>query len=271
MNKTNLGVKISRSKKNENAILINPFNIDYNTLDIHINANAELLLNACICVVFEKSQEYSKTVLDNLIIFRNFFKKTYILVVWATPLNNLFYELKKIPHCMVIQIDPTSGVLYRNTYTSFVLKNKHIFNIMVLIDPNIILKYKPSIELLKRFKNDKIDSWDVLFANQSYKYYDIESLISNFCNIQDVTSETNKREFIKKHQTHIPRDSGLIEVKSAYGGLAFYKTYLLDGSTTYSDNTHISFNISLSKKTKKMFIDSDMVVETCEDNAFLYI
>jgi hypothetical protein len=271
MNRIKQGIKISQQTEDSTRGRNNLVNIKYNTLDINNNPNAELHFSACICVIFEKTQTYSQDVFKNLAKFRDFFIKNYIVIVWTTERNALFYELKKIPFSTIIEVEKKDNILYRNAYMTFISKNKHIFDMMVLIDPNITLRNPISIEILKQLKKDNVDTWDVLFANHSYKYYDIESLISSFSNIQDVNNETEKKEFIKKHQVHIPRNSGLIEVKSAYGGLAFYKINLFDNTTFYTDNTHVSLNLSLCKKTSKMFIDSDMVITTSEENAFLYI
>ena len=272
MRKINHGVKLSHKLERPTPLETKSLiSVDYTTLDIKTNLNGELDLNLCICVVFEKNHDCSLVEIENLIKFQNLFKKTYILFIWATSRNDMFYEIKKIPHSMVIEVQEIKNTLYYNTYLTFLLNNKHIFNTLVIIDPAIALNEKLDIEIFKNLKNENVGSWDALFANQSYRYYDIETLVSDFCNIQNVSHDTNRKEFIKKHQVHIPRDSGLIKVISAFGGLAFYKTHLFDNTTLYTDNTHLSLNLSISRKTNKMFIDSDMCIETHPKNAFLYV
>ena len=62
----------------------------------------------------------------------------------------------------------------------------------------------------------------------------------------------------------------MIEVKSAFGGLAIYKVELLDEETVYADG-HTDFNLQISNKTRRMYIDSTLVLQTPEANSYLYV
>jgi hypothetical protein len=119
--------------------------------------------------------------------------------------------------------------------------------------------------------NENIHKWNAVFANQSYKYYDIESLNGSIFN-KDLTSlsDIEKKQVMKKYQQHIPDDAGLIPVRSAFGGLAIYKTSILHESIKYRSDGHLSFNLELSKDVPKIYIDSSLVLESSELNNDCY-
>jgi hypothetical protein len=109
-----------------------------------------------------------------------------------------------------------------------------------------------------------------MFANQTYKYYDIESLVDDKKQVYRIDDMEVKQKKIKQYQVHIPKNSGLIPVNSAFGGFAVYKTSVLDTGNKYTTDNHISFNLNISKAYSKMFIDSSFIIETNPNNSFLY-
>jgi hypothetical protein len=118
-------------------------------------------------------------------------------------------------------------------------------------------------------------NWDAEYANQSYRYYDIWALRNDQIDFDCFDALHKQRrsraEAIDKFQYHIPRNSGFLPVKSAFGGMGIYKVTSLDRNCRYigkinNNNTeiceHVPFNLYLSGKGCKLFIDSSMVLIT---------
>jgi len=215
---------------------------------------------ACICIVDENLTDSN---IEKLYQLRNWISQTFFVFV----VNENIEKYSSIPSSLVISIENPTEEKKRNAYVSFILKNKELFDLMIVID---ISALRASL-IRENFSCLNRDSWDVLFANQSYKYYDIKSLISESCSLYGKEySEDVKTAIIRKNQYHIPRDAGMIEVKSAFGGLAIYKVELLDEETVYADG-HTDFNLQISNKTRRMYIDSTLVLQTPEANSYLYV
>ena len=158
----------------------------------------------------------------------------------------------------------------RNMYLSFVCDNKNIFDYMIVIEPHVSLWKPLSLTSFNFLKLKDNTQWNAMFANQSYKYYDIENLVSKHINILEV-SEENKKQFIKDKQFHIPPNADYIPVDSAYGGFAVYKTHIIHDKIKYMDDGHISFNLKLFGTTSNMFIDPAFVIDTNPKNAHVYL
>lgn len=239
-------------------------------LSLYNSTTSRFNMSACICIVLNNNN--AGVFLDNtsnLITLRNFFARSYCIFVLTDNIDDsIVKNINLLEYSAVIPVN--NNKLYMNSYLSIVMQNKDLFDIMIVLDPLIALRTPINISSLESLTRS---DWDVLFANQSYKYYDIESLINKDTNIyeQIFENDDHKKIYVKKHQRHIPRDEGFISVKSAFGGFAVYKVSILDAKTLYTDNTHVGFNLSISEKTNNMFIDTNMVLQTSEENAYLYI
>jgi hypothetical protein len=124
------------------------------------------------------------------------------------------------------------------------------------------------ISSLNCFK--RVSEWNVIFANQSYKYYDIDNLLTSDTKPYHEEEDAEKKKVIKATlQYHIPSDVDPIPVSSAYGGLAIYKVTSLIPTAFYKTDGHKSFNILVNEK--KMFIWPSLVLETPLSLALFYM
>ena len=242
-----------------------------NNITIHIGQNTRFAESACVCIMLHNVEQSMPSIVENINIFRNLFKRIFFVLIDNNSTDNTFQLCKNIPNSILLQSTGEEEYATRNMYLKFVYSNKTLFNYMIVIDADIALRNPLTMTSFKFLEAEMVDHWDVIFANQSYKYYDIQNLITPNFNIQDVSLDQVEK-VIQNEQTHIPSDAGLIPVKSAYGGFAIYKTHILDINNKYTTDKHVSFNLRLHNKLPniKMFIDSSFVIETHSDNAYLY-
>jgi len=127
------------------------------------------------------------------------------------------------------------------------------------------------------FSISRLDSWDALCANQSGRYYDLLALRHEYWCPQNVfeeyywlrkvvSSKKAKKIAIFSKMIRIPKNSGLISVDSAFGGLAIYKATTFS-SIDYtrlprdnpSDIDHVILNRRLRESGGKIYIDSQLI------------
>jgi hypothetical protein len=162
----------------------------------------------------------------------------------------------------------------RNAYLSHVIKNALNYDLMIVVDTDDVLTEPLSDTLFENCLNPAVfPSWDAVFANQSYRYYDIWALrdqtVNYDCWEKISSKEMDKVNAILQHQHHIPKNTPMKPVISAFGGLGVYKTSCLTEDCIYigSDNgktmcEHVSLNTYITSKGYKLFIDPAMVLET---------
>ena len=169
-------------------------------------------------------------------------------------------------------------------------KIKHT-DYLITVDSDGVLKDFNFEGLLSCF-NYPIESWDMMGANTNEKYYDVWALRNkdiDFDCWDMVYHKTqmgmNKndaiKEFVSKHQKHIPSNSDLIKVNSCFGGLGVYKyqsiancfregkklicdckRYKLKGNCISEVCEHVSFHQQMIKKNNaKLFINPRLIVE----------
>mgnify|MGYP000332023105 CR=1 FL=1 len=226
-------------------------------------SHAGILTSVCICVLIKDTSNI-QNMIENLIKLREIFKKTFIVFV-SYNIDILYKELlSNLENCLLINSSNYSEEFQlRNLYLSFFHENIKMFNLMMVIDPiNLYLPINT-----KSFNFLENLDFTVAFANQSYKYYDIDSLIDDYKNGSTITDPELKKE----QQKHISINNELIPVKSAFGGLAVYKTEVLDIDNKYTTDNHITFNLKISQKYSKMFIIPSFLVETSPENGHLYL
>jgi hypothetical protein len=132
---------------------------------------------------------------------------------------------------------------------------------------------------LEKDLNDKInyhavascwinDEWDVVTANQSGRYYDLWALrtFDDWCDHDALDNPPNQK--ISCEFKNIPIESGLIPVKSCFGGTGIYKfKHTLDCKyNSYKQNhidercEHVSFHEDMIlKHNAKLFINPKMI------------
>jgi hypothetical protein len=238
-------------------------------IKLHISDNYEFEGCACFCITLKDVDPIHQALLANLLLLKTWMQKSFFVFVNCNSVDSTYENYKSYPNSIILNSLQDDMYKNRNMYLSFVCENKSIFDYMIVIDPHFSL-WKPLSLSSFNFLKLKDTQWNAIFANQSYKYYDIENLITKDINILEVP-EDEKKQFIKQKQFHIPSNSEYISVDSAYGGFAVYKTYILHETIKYEENNHISFNLKLFGSNSNMFIDPSFVIDTNPANAHIYL
>ncbi len=146
-----------------------------------------------------------------------------------------------------------------------ITKAKYLLVIDIDVNANPILTID---NFLTNFEYDTRD-WAVMTASQTKFYYDIWAVRSSILNYDcwEVVDplqhqEIARKKYIYVHTKPIPRELGLVPVRSAFGGFAVYQTvYLNDCYYEAFDNTtkqkceHVSFNECVIRNGGKIFIN----------------
>ena len=241
------------------------------TVNLTERDNAPFQVSVCICTLLHNDEQNFDTIIANIRSLQTMFQKSFVVFVESNSTDKTVEVFSKLENALFIHLESASESDQRNAYLSFVKKNSRTFDCMVVIDTSIALKVPLQKSSFSCFEGGRYGSWDAVFANQSYKYYDIQSLRSRDCptDMSELPDE-EKQLKIRNLRRHIPRDEKMIPVSSAFGGLAVYKVGLLE-KCSYKADGHISFNILYNQQTPKMFIDPSLVLETQEANAHLYL
>ena len=125
-------------------------------------------------------------------------------------------------------------------FISCIMKHKNEFDLIIITEGEI-----PELNLYPCME------WNALFANQTYRYYDIKNWKSSTINTQQ----------------HYPKDTGFIAVDSAYGGLAIYKSKSIQSSFKAIPANIMELNLKIL--TNK-FLDCSLQLETTQDKEKLY-
>jgi hypothetical protein len=166
----------------------------------------------------------------------------------------------------------------RNFGLDICIKNKIFenFDFYIPFDADEVNQDLTQEALLSCFKYS-VDTWDGMFANQNF-YYDVwtvrcKNWIEDDCWYQVLTRpsymsyEDAANIFVRSKQIQIPANYGLIEVDSAFGGIAIYNTKIIKDakyfgihpSGKYEQSDHIEFNKYLKLNGAKFFINSEMI------------
>ena len=185
------------------------------------------------------------------------FKSVFFIFVNSNSNDNTHFNFKKIENSILLDTTSNDESVHRNLYLKSFYASREKFNLMMIIDPWISMRTTLKLRSFDFMSHDRILDWDICFANQTYKYYDLENLI------------LEKNEITYKK--HIPSNSGLIMVKSAFGGFAVYKTSIFKNNSKYNLDNFKSLNLQFSNQNLKMFIISDFLIETSPENAHLFL
>jgi glycosyltransferase involved in cell wall biosynthesis len=142
-------------------------------------------------------------------------------------------------------------------------------------------------------------NWDQISANQSFGYYDLLALRHPYWMPNDCLAELNwakntflmdsnwpfkslklrmkndklRKSYIYEKMYRIKKTSHPIEVDSAFGGLAIYKThiflefdYSLDLALTSSESEHVTLHRKMREKGYRLFINPGMVNSGVNDH-----
>jgi len=235
------------------------------SIDILFNTASRFPYSICICATVFDCSIPPSTVLPRLRAVQQLFNKSFLVIVG----NN--HEYSSINNTIYIHMEDHKEEHARNAYLSLVKTNVQLFDLMCVVDVDAALKRTIPESSYSCLEDDKYSTWDAVFANQSYKYYDVASLRYSEC-LTDMSelSEEDKKRKVRKLRCHIPCDEQPIQVVSAFGGFAIYKSTFLEG-LTYKSDGHVSFNIQFNEKTTRMFIQPSLLLETPEEHAHLYV
>lgn len=250
----------------EDAVYLPALMTSGKELKLRISNNPNKIhASVCICIVMNTDQDL-QIISNNLSHLQALFEKSFI--VFVVDCNSASVEwCKQYENSVTIEATGEEYVK-RNMYLKVVHENKKIFTYMMVLDPQVSLTTKINPDSF-RFLKKNIE-FSAMFANQTYKYYDIEYLVDEKKQVYSIENLEEKKRKIKQYQAHIPKHTGLIPVKSAFGGFAVYNTSVLDSNNTYTTDNHITFNVTISLAYSKMFIDSSFLIETNPNNSFLY-
>jgi hypothetical protein len=162
----------------------------------------------------------------------------------------------------------------RNNYIEYIFSSKTQYDFVVMNDFDIKNR-KLKAKNLRAIFSEKIE-WSAFFANQAGRYYDIYALRHPQWNKRDCFIEANELRLqgIKNFQQEalwakmkkIPVSNDPIQVESAFGGLAIYKTQDLKGLdySLYSgvsplESEHISLNYKLINNGLKLHIHPRLI------------
>jgi len=149
--------------------------------------------------------------------------------------------------------------------------NKYQYMIMIdLDDINELGKYVDSIKTCFQYSN-----WDVLTGNQSDIYYDLWALrkkndMEHDCwkMIRDnINNDNNPIDVYVNSKYRKYESNGLLEVDSAFGGIAIYKLSSIpdncDYVGKYEDGNerceHVEFNRCIKKSGKNIYINTNFL------------
>jgi hypothetical protein len=173
-------------------------------------------------------------------------------------LNEFSNNFKTSSTLISINSDITKEDEERNEHYKTALLNKSQFDYFLILDKKIINNNINNIDL-SFFNNNYYNIWDAIFANRLSFYDDIDNL---YCNLtKSYHDEKNieiKNKLRQQLKIHIPKNSNPINVKSAFGYFAIYKTTILNENNSFENI--LSFNMEISNRTDKMFIFPYLIV-----------
>lgn len=197
--------------------------------------------------------------------------------------DNFKYKRLAINH----EINRTSNMASaRNAYLAYLREDSRVsrYQYIVVADFN---------NLNNKLDKRAVDScwgnraWDVVTANQNGRYYDIWALRHPIWSPNDCWESL---AFYKKYlkfperaltyslrarSIRIPKNSEWIEVDSSFGGLAIYKSELLDSAANYKGMTrdgkavceHVSFNNELRESGARIYVNPQMINTRITDHS----
>ena len=177
----------------------------------------------------------------------------------------------------------TERIAYcRNKILDHINKNYLQYDYLLMLDMDDILVSGKLINTVNTCFLYKQDQWDAMFANCSYKYYDIYALrkkdyLTNCCwnNVHMMTKQgipnmIAYHNCITKYMVHYPENKKLIPVLSAFGGAGLYKLKSIKNAKyigkdpNHIDNQiceHVPFNTDLINRNCKLYINPKMIIQ----------
>lgn len=241
------------------------------TVKSHVSEKFIFNTSVCVCIPLHNVAEISNNILQNIELLKSWFHTSFFCFINYDSNDNTYQLFNSIPNSVLLNTHNTDISKIHNMFLKFVYDNKQLFEHMMVIDPFISLRFQLNQTSFDFFSLKSDVSWNAMFANQTYKYYDIGNLVSDdIVTPFPVSGSTD--DDVSLNQLHIPSNLPLIPVKSAFGGLAVYKTIILDENDKYTTDYHKTFNLTLSSKfPDTFFINPKFLIETHPANAHLYV
>jgi len=174
----------------------------------------------------------------------------------------------------------------RNSYLEFLRADSRLanFEYVIVADFNNLNNMLTATAIESCFSND---AWDVLTANQQGRYYDAWALRHPLWSANDCWEQyAFYRKYTKfpesaitysmrSRMLKIPSNSHWIEVDSAFGGLAIYKSAILNSKANYAGITrvgtpvceHVPFHSTLKAEGARMFINPSLINTRVTDHS----
>ena len=239
-----------------------------------------------ICSIVKNESRNLNNLFNLIKKISNFFLDYYVILVESDSTDNT-YQLAKIKiknlNGRLIKVKTkknwkrTKKIAFcRNIYLKTISKKKILkkFDYIIVIDADKVNNKLKLTDLLNTIKFLP-KNWIGFFPNQSLIYYDLYALrIKKFLEFDCFEKMISNLKFFSPRKSYfinvfknffIIREfkKRFIKVESAFGGMAFYKLkYIL--KKKYSSNNgnsceHVSFNKSLLKKNKFLYIDKKLI------------
>ena len=172
----------------------------------------------------------------------------------------------------------------RNLYLKALYQMENIYDYVIMIDLDEIFSEPFDTENLEKVIN--FENWDVLFANQTDRYYDIWALKGALgvdydcwkmiyeCDNTSTSFESKKKKYINSKQIQIPRNHSPIRVKSAFGGLGIYKyQILMDTKILYEEKKSVCEHVGFHERLvmagyNNLFIHPNLLIQSPDNEDY---
>ena len=191
--------------------------------------------------------------------------------------KNFFYTSIDIPN-KSYEFRTERMATARNKYLAYIREHINLveYPYIVIADFNLLNKQISVESVLSSWSRS---DWDVVTANQSARYYDIWALRHPLWSPNDCWEQ---HEFLKKYikipeivnsyslrsrMIKIPKDSNWIEVDSAFGGFAIYRSSVFQNNAFYEGKNdasnmiceHVAFNRKIKELGARIFINTNLI------------
>jgi len=231
-------------------------------------------------------ESYLKKSLENVEECGKLFKSFILIIYENDSIDNtrkLLNEYKKFNYHYIFEdniIEKRRTMRLANGRNKILDKIKEIgnFDYLIMLDLDDVTNSGIFINTIKTCFD--YDDWDVLTANQKKKYYDLWALRKPGYIDYDVHGELARndplenKDIIYNKINHSKFENGLIEVDSAFGGIAIYKIssiknckYVGDykSNNRYPDDSeqceHVQFNKCIKDNGGKIYINGDFYTD----------
>ena len=157
--------------------------------------------------------------------------------------------------------------------------SNNFYDYLIMLDLDDIHKSGNFINSIEECFKIDVQIWDGLMANKNGIYYDVwalrcKNVIEYDCwKVYAEGDDKIKEEVMKLlHNINFPINNNLIEVDSAFGGIAIYKIksipndcyycgYYIENNNMYARCEHVYFNENIKKNGGKLFILPSFLID----------